>query len=181
MMTTYSISQLARSFGLSRSTLLYYDRIGLLRAPERTASGYRRYTQHEYDRLERICVFRAAGLQLADVKKLLSDGDAPAAEVLEKHLRELDRQILSLRNQQQLIVMMLKNITGVAKVPVVDKEMWVTMLEAAGMDEAAMTLWHAEFEYRAPEAHHDFLLSLGIPEEEAQKIKEWSRKTLDTI
>ncbi len=36
-MKTYSISQLAGAFGLSRNTLSYYDRIGLLRAPERTA------------------------------------------------------------------------------------------------------------------------------------------------
>jgi len=39
----YPDSQLAGRFGLSRSTLLYYDSIGLLSPSERTASNYRLY------------------------------------------------------------------------------------------------------------------------------------------
>lgn len=174
-MKTFSISQLARSFGLSRSTLLYYDRIGLLRAPERTAAGYRRYTQHEYKRLERICMFRGAGLPLSDVQKLLSSDTAPTVRILEKRLRELESQILFLRNQQHVTIAMLKNMTSGTYGPVVDKKMWVKMLEAAGMDESSMAIWHAEFESRAPGAHYEFLLSLGIPEDEAQEIRKWSR------
>jgi DNA-binding transcriptional MerR regulator len=46
-MKTYSISKLARAFGLSRSTLLYYDRIGLLAASGRTGSGYRCYSEKD--------------------------------------------------------------------------------------------------------------------------------------
>jgi hypothetical protein len=42
---------------------------------------------------------------------------------------------------------------------------------AAGLDDAAMDTWHAEFEKRAPQAHHAFLHSLGIPEEEIRKIR----------
>jgi len=175
-MKTYTISQLARSFGLSRSTLLYYDRIGLLCAPERTASDYRCYTQVEYDRLERICMFRSAGLPLADVKTLLSGDAAPSVSILEKRLQDLESQILEIRNQQHTTIAMLKEMSRGSYAPVVDKKMWVGMLEAAGMDEAAMAVWHAEFENRAPEAHHEFLLSLGIPEEEAQQIQGWSRE-----
>jgi len=43
-MKTYSISKLARACGRSRSTLLYYDRLGLLKPSGRTGSGYRYYT-----------------------------------------------------------------------------------------------------------------------------------------
>ncbi|BBO84120.1 hypothetical protein DSCO28_46860 [Desulfosarcina ovata subsp. sediminis] len=53
--------------------------------------------------------------------------------------------------------------------------MWVSMLEAAGMDEAAMARWHAEFEHLAPAAHYDLLRQLGIPEREARQIQAWSR------
>ena len=175
-MKTYAISQLARSFGLSRSTLLYYDRIGLLQAPERTAAGYRLYTEREYRRLERICLFRGAGLPLADVQKLLADDAAPSAKILEKRLRDLEGQMINLRGQQQLIISMLKTITGGSYAPVMDKKMWVDILTAAGMDEPAMAKWHAEFESRAPEAHNDFLLSLGIPEDKVRRIREWSRE-----
>ena len=175
MKKTYSISQLAGLFGLSRSTLLYYDRIGLLCAPERTAAGYRRYTQREYHRLERICMFRRVGLALADVQKLMDGSRAPGVEILERRLQELEGEILSLRGQQHSIIAMLKEMTRGTYGPVVDKHMWVAILEAAGMDESSQARWHAEFERRAPEAHHDFLLSLGITEDEAQQIRAWSR------
>ena len=37
------ISQVGRKYGLSRSTLLYYDRLRLVRPSYRTAAGYRLY------------------------------------------------------------------------------------------------------------------------------------------
>lgn len=175
-MESYSISQLAHTFGLSRSTLLYYDRIGLLRAEQRTAAGYRRYSQRQYDKLERICMFRRTGLPLADIQVMLAGDAEPGAKLLEKRLKELGDEILALRNQQQLITAILKNISGHQLAPVMNKQMWVEMLEAAGMDESAMHRWHAEFELRAPQAHHEFLLSLGIAENEAERIRKWSRE-----
>jgi len=174
-MKTYSISQLARSFGLSRSTLLYYDRIGLLCASERTAAGYRVYTQHEFHRLERICIFRSAGLSLEDVRRLLSSSAEPSVKILENRMQALEGQILSLRRQQQAIIAMLKKMTNGSFKPIVDKEMWVNMMETAGMDESSMALWHSEFERLAPKAHQEFLMSLGIPKNEVRKIQEWSR------
>jgi MerR family transcriptional regulator, thiopeptide resistance regulator len=43
------------------------------------------------------------------------------------------------------------------------------------MDELSMARWHSEFERRAPKAHEEFLMSLGIPKNEVVKIQEWSR------
>ena len=48
-MKTYSISKLARACGLSRSTLLYYDRLGLLPPSGRTGSGYRCYSDIRWE------------------------------------------------------------------------------------------------------------------------------------
>lgn len=176
-MKTYSISQLAKSFNLSRSTLLYYDRIGLLHARERTDAGYRQYSKDEYDKLERICVLRRAGLPLAEIQKMLSSTSEPSAKILEKRLGELGEEIIQLRSQQHLITTMLKNMTSENFAPAVDKEVWVQMLKSAGMDEADMKTWHAEFESRASESHYEFLLSLGIPEDEARQIQKWSRES----
>lgn len=176
-MKTYSISELAKRFGLSRSTLLYYDRIGLLRAPERTVSDYRRYTRRELDRLERICTLRATGLALDDVRTILSDSPGSCAGILEGRLRDIETQIAALRGQQHQIVAMLKELNSGAYGPAVDKALWVRMLEKAGLDAQAQRTWHAEFERRAPEAHNDFLLSLGIPEGETQQIRQWARQS----
>ena len=174
-MKTYSISRLARSVGLSRSTLLYYDRLGLLAAGGRTGSGYRYYTEKERRLLEKICHFREAGLTLKEIRAVLVSGGKPGGKLLEKRMRDTAEQIQGLRNQQRLLAGMLSRIASGIPPAAVDKKLWVAMLRAAGMDQQAMHRWHTEFERRAPEGHHEFLLSLGIPKEEVERIRRWSR------
>jgi DNA-binding transcriptional MerR regulator len=174
-MKTYSISRLARAFGLSRSTLLYYDRIELLRPSGRTGSGYRSYSEKDYCRLERICQFRQAGLTLRDIRDVLSSGGRPGAKLLNKRMRETAASIVDLKSQQRILATMFNGFATGKATPPVDVELWVEMLEAAGMDAKARKRWHMEFERRAPEAHGEFLLSLGIDIDEVTKIRRWSR------
>ncbi len=174
-MKTYSISKLARACGLSRSTLLYYDRQGLLKPSGRTGSGYRYYTEAERRRLERIGHFREAGLTLKDIRAVLSSGGKPGARLLEKRLRETAEKMAGLKNQQRLLAGMLRQVASGKCPPTVDVQLWVEMLRAAGMDQDGMHRWHSEFERRAPEGHREFLLSLGLPPEEVEKIRRLSR------
>lgn len=174
-MKTYSISKLARAFGLSRSTLLYYDKIALLAPSQRTGSGYRCYSQKDYRRLERICQFREAGLTLKDIRDVLSSGGKPRARLLDARLRENAASIVNLKSQQRILATMLSRFAAGKATPPVDAELWVEMLDAAGMGPKARKRWHQEFERRAPAAHNEFLLSLGIPEHDAAKIRQWSR------
>ena len=176
----YRIGQLAREFGLARSTLLYYDHIGLLRPTGRSKAGYRLYAPAERLRLEMICGYRQAGLALEDIRRLLDQAQDDSCAVLQRRLRELGAEIRTLRLQQRLLAGMLKTVAG-GELPVtIDKDVWVAMLRAAGMDDAAMERWHAEFERRAPQAHHDFLLSLGIPAHEIRRIRAWSAQERST-
>lgn len=175
-MKLYTISKIARLFGLSRSTLLYYDRVGLLSPSTRTAAGYRMYTEDDVKRLERICIFRRTSLSIQDIKTILLSEDNPSADLLEKRLAEIGEEILALKAKQGILSAMLKSVALEEDRPVINKEMWVEMLRTAGMDKQGMERWHSEFEHRAPEAHYKFLLSLGIPEKEAQMIRGWSRK-----
>ena len=172
----YTISRLARLFGLSRSTLLYYDGIGLLRPSDRTGAGYRTYTDADRLRLETICTYRQAGLALEDIRTILASDAKPYTSLIEKRLREIGEEILELKSKREILFGMLKSMTSEGTPSRVDKEMWVAMLRAAGMDDAAMKRWHAEFEQRAPDGHHEFLLSLGISEKEVRSIRHWSRK-----
>src|SRR5512135_3416503 len=111
-MKTYSISELARAGGLSRSTLLYYDRLGLLTPSGRTGSGYRYYTETERRRLERIGHFRQAGLTLKEIRAVLSSGGKPGARLLEKRLGETAHEMVGLKNQQRLLAAMLRQVTS---------------------------------------------------------------------
>ena len=178
-MKTYSISKLARACGLSRSTLLYYDRQGLLKPSGRTRSGYRYYTDAERKRLDRIGYFRGAGLTLKEIRAVLSSGGKPGTKLLEERLRETAKKIVSLKNQQRLLAGMLRQVASGKCPPTVDADLWIELLDAAGMDEDARRLWHTEFERRAPAGHQEFLLSLGIPADQVERIQRWSRGEID--
>ena len=171
----YSISELGRDFGLSRSTLLYYDRIGILSPAARSSNGYRRYGQADHERLQRICRYRELGLSLGDIREALSTGKRPSVKVLKQRLAEVERQMASLESHKRLLNGMLQRLASESSRARVDKDLWVEMLRVAGMDDAAMFRWHVEFEKRAPEGHASFLESLGIPEDEVARIRKWSQ------
>ncbi len=179
-MSHYSISKIARACGLSRSTLLYYDRIGLLRPTGRTVSGYRYYTDADRTRLERVRHFREAGLTLKEIRAVLSSGGKPGTNLLEQRLRETADSIVGLKKQQRTLAGMLRQVAAAKQFTTVDTQLWVEMLEAAGMDDAAKKRWHMEFERCAPDGHQEFLLSLGITADEVARIRSWSRGETDT-
>lgn len=52
-----------------------------------------------------------------------------------------------------------------------NKEQWVELFQAIGLDEMAMTKWHQEFEARYPESHQAFLEWLGIQSDEIKTIR----------
>jgi DNA-binding transcriptional MerR regulator len=113
------IGELAQRSGVPAKTLRYYEDIGLLRPPERSASGYRDYRPEVLDRLAFIKSSQALGLSLGEVRSIISmreDGDAPCSHVLQLLLgrsTEIDRTIRDLRNlkaELQLLVDRAKNL-----------------------------------------------------------------------
>jgi len=170
----YRLRELAGLFGLSRSTLLYYDRIGLLSPSARSGSGYRLYSAADRERLASICAFRDAGLSIDDIRKIFASRTDDRTDVLLRRLQALGGEISALQAKRRILTGMLKARAS-GNIPVsVDKELFIDMLKAAGMDDTAMQRFHASFEKREPEAHHAFLLSLGIPEKEVLLIRKWS-------
>ncbi len=202
MSEEYTIGRLAKTAGLSRSTLLYYDRLGLLRPINRSEANYRLYSAGEVERLRRICTYRDMGIPLKQIVELIDQrglGDSSTETILEKHLESLEREIESLRKQQRQVVMLLEQITsrtsrrgsgekwsrrpgaqskGPKKPAVtlendmITKDRWVEIMRAAGLNDDDMHKWHREFERLEPDAHQEFLESLGIGSEEIQTIRE---------
>jgi len=174
VMETFRISEVGRQFGLSRSTLLYYDRIGLLRAETRTRADYRSYTPEDIERLERICALRETGLPLAEIARLL-DTQGDDASILEKRLHAIGQEIDALKAQQRLIAGMIRTTASPPESSGLDAELWTSLRRACGIDEAALRRWHAEFERRSPQAHHDFLTGLGLSEKEVIQVRMLTR------
>jgi DNA-binding transcriptional MerR regulator len=65
------ISQLAASAGVPASTVRYYERVGLMALPARTASGYRDYGEDAAGRLLFITRARRMGLSCEQITALL--------------------------------------------------------------------------------------------------------------
>jgi MerR family redox-sensitive transcriptional activator SoxR len=64
-----SIGKVAASAGLNPSAVRYYERIGLLPAPQRT-NGRRRYHVSILDRLAIIAYAQSAGFTLREIRRL---------------------------------------------------------------------------------------------------------------
>lgn len=171
------IGNLAKQFGLSRGTLLHYDAIGLLEPSSRTDGGYREYTKGDVERLRRICGYRAAGLALGDIRQLLDAAEPHGyVSILRRRLAELGSEIALLRNQQAVIVRILKQHGAAEEDEMLNKEQWIALMRSTGLDDEGMHRWHREFEKMSGEAHGEFLASLGIAADEVKRIRDWSRQ-----
>ena len=166
-----TVGRLARRAGVSRATLLYYDRVGLLRPSGRSLSGYRLYGEVEAQRLEAIRRYRALGLGVVEIRQLLAAGGGRTAGILEGRLAALDREIGRLREQQRVIVRLLAERGRRRRGRALDKSRWVAVFRAAGVSEEAMERWHVEFERAEPAGHQDFLESIGLSEGEIARIR----------
>ena len=166
----WTVTKFAQRCGLSRGTLLYYESIGLVKAPPRTAGNYRRYGDADLKRLEQICAYRNAGLTLEDIRTILDRRETEATGVLKRRLLALDDEIETLRKHQHAILKLLKN-DAIGRKKMITKEKWVSIMKASGLTEKEMHRWHAEFEKAAPEEHQEFLEFLHIPAAEIQTIR----------
>jgi len=169
-----TVTKLARRCGLSRSTLLYYESIGLLHPAHRSAGNYRCYGEQAAARLRQICFYRDAGLKLEDVRAILDRPATDASRVLERRLAEITSEIETLRKHQQTMLRLLQNRT-LRSAKVISKEKWVEIMNAAGLSREQMHRWHHEFEKTAPAEHQEFLEFLHIPADEIHLIRQRSR------
>jgi MerR family transcriptional regulator, thiopeptide resistance regulator len=172
-----TVTHLARACGLSRSTILYYESMGLLKPPHRTAGNYRAYGDRDLQRLRQICLYRGAGLKVGDIRSILDESRGDAAGVLKRRLAELGDEIEKLRDHQRAIARLLKDTDRLRRFPMVTKQKWVEVMRAAGFTDDDMHRWHAQFEKSAPQEHQEFLEFLHIAPDEVQSIRDWSRKS----
>lgn len=66
-----TVSRLAKKLGLSRTTILYYEKQGSLKPSLITENGYRWYGESEIERLKSIISYRSYGLSISDIRLLL--------------------------------------------------------------------------------------------------------------
>jgi Cu(I)-responsive transcriptional regulator len=98
-----TIGDLAKATNTKVETVRYYERIGLMPSPKRSASNYRTYSADHAERLSFIRRSRALGFSLDQVRELLGLADdrgrscAAVDEIARQHLAEIDGKVADLK------------------------------------------------------------------------------------
>lgn len=123
-----SIGALSKQSGVNIETIRYYEKIGVMPAPARSAGGYRLYLPEHLKRLGFVRRGRQLGFSLDELRGLLElvDGHAyTCAEVHAltlQHLTEVRRKIVDLRRLERVMADMVAQCTEdlVPECPVID-------------------------------------------------------------
>lgn len=111
-------AELANRSGCNIETIRYYEKIGMLPDPPRTASGYRLYDEQHLARLRFILRARELGFPIEEIRGLLGlvdGGTQTCAEVkarTERHLEDVRTRIADLRRIERVLAQTAKQCSG---------------------------------------------------------------------
>jgi len=113
----FSISDFAKFSRLTRDTLLYYDKIGLLTSMARGENNYRYYSSSQLAVVNVIRTLQGLGMPLEEIKDL-KDHRTPelADEVLERQIEKIDKKIEEWVSARKLLFTLNSSIHSVADV-----------------------------------------------------------------
>ena len=97
------IGQAAAASGVTAKMIRHYEATGVIRAPRRSASNYRSYSDNDVHVLRFVKRARALGFNMADIKTLLSlwqdksRSSSAVKRIARTHIEELERKIAELQ------------------------------------------------------------------------------------
>ena len=120
-----TVGQLARATGVPAKTIRYYEQVGVLPVPRRSATGYRHYSRRDVHRLLFIRRARALGLSLANLKALTAELDSgecltmrPRLHALvTEQLRTVQQQIAEFQLLERQLAQVLQRLQTAAPTP----------------------------------------------------------------
>lgn len=110
-MKYFKISELAKKFDITRTTLIHYDHYGLLIPSFRNDKSYRFYTEKDVKKLELILALKESGLSLSEIKDYMANKtDKSGLDLLMTQRKEIDIKIKDLRNKRNIIDIKIKHL-----------------------------------------------------------------------
>jgi DNA-binding transcriptional MerR regulator len=109
MTISRTIQDAAAETGVSRDTLRYYERIGILPGISRSKSGHRRFSDDDMGWIKLVQCLRATGMPIEDLHayaELMQQGDATAPErlrLLHDHRRRIKEDMAELSTALELV------------------------------------------------------------------------------
>ncbi|TKB44820.1 MerR family transcriptional regulator [Thalassotalea mangrovi] len=145
----YKISDLGTMVGLSRTALLYYEKLKLIQG-RRAANGYRIYDDSDVQRVRLIQKLQSGGLTLQECKACINS--KLDITLLQQRIKTLDEEIVQKQQARALL--------------------------AAMAGQGPLKAWHEELDRLAPDAHLAWLKTQGFNEKEALRLK-WLSKDMN--
>ena len=114
----HTIGQLSRATGCKIPTIRYYERIGMLPEPNRTAGNTRLYAVNDVSRLSFIRCCSELGFSQAAIRELLDLTDHPDAsceavtQITQTHLEDINRRIDRLGTMKAELEQMVASCQG---------------------------------------------------------------------
>lgn len=103
------IKSLEARSGLTRDTLRFYERTGLITPPHRLPNGYREYDEHTLAELKFISAAREVGFTLNEIKTAIPHLKAPPSQcreliegLIRRRLTVIDELTLKRKQLQRL-------------------------------------------------------------------------------
>ena len=110
--------ELARRTGVNAETIRYFERVGILAAPQRTQGGHRTYNQDHVRALSFIHRARGLGFSPAQVRAIVGLGGPGKAicgevrEIASHHLEHVRTKIADLVEIERLLAMTIERCSG---------------------------------------------------------------------
>lgn len=108
-MRAMTVADVMQATGLSRTTLRYYEKMGLLDPQRMASNGYRVYATEDLERLEFIFRTKKAGFTIREIRELLDLKKNVGAtcrlgrDIANEQIQRVDAQIAALENLRKTL------------------------------------------------------------------------------
>lgn len=115
---TYNIGEITKELGISKETVRYYEKVGLLNIPNKGENGYRLYTLEDMRKIRFIRVAKSYGFSLKEISRLFPkiyedihcEDKESMLIMLNRKTTEIDQKINELIENRNLILKLKNNI-----------------------------------------------------------------------
>ncbi|MED1860973.1 MerR family transcriptional regulator [Brevibacillus reuszeri] len=101
---------MARLLQITKRTLRFYDQIGLLTPSSWSEGGHRVYTEDEIEKLYKIRLLKALGLNLKQVKLIFEESTLEWEDLLQQQLEEIENKMKTYKLMQEIILVVQRSI-----------------------------------------------------------------------
>ncbi|HBA63351.1 MAG TPA: MerR family transcriptional regulator [Lachnospiraceae bacterium] len=175
----YRIKELAGLAGVSARTLRYYDQIGLLKPLCKSEAGYRVYGEEEVNRLQQILFYKERGLELSEIRNILSEKEFDVLQALTEHLEALQKQQERITRLIATVEKTIASMKGERKMQ--DQEKFEAFKKQLVMENEAAYGQEIRHAYGDAEVDAANRRMLHMKEEEYAHFCEWDRKIREAL